>query len=104
MLAGFLSYYQPPPIPTITPMKIMNPDWDKFGLTPLEISIRDKIGKTIKPEEICNINEALDEIKKITNQQEIIDNMMYDNEKASEISGKYLIEEVKNAVKKQQNN
>lgn len=87
-----------------TPMKIMNPDWDKFGLTPLEISIRDKIGKTIKPEEICNINEALDEIKKITNQQEIIDNMMYDNEKASEISGKYLIEEVKNAVKKQQNN
>ena len=86
-----------------TPMKIMNPDWDKFGLVPLEISIRDKIGKTIEINEISNINQALEDIKQIKNPQEIIANMMYDNSKASEISGKYLIEEIKNAVKKQQN-
>ena len=85
-----------------TPMKIMNPDYDKFGLTPLEISIRDKIGKTIEINEIKNINQALEEIKNIKNPQEIIEKMMYDNSKASEISGKYLIEEVKNAVKQQQ--
>ena len=85
-----------------TPMKIMNPDWDKFGLVPLEISIRDKIGKTIEIDEVCNINQALEDIKNIENPQEIISNMMYDNSKASEISGKYLIEEIKNAIRKQQ--
>jgi len=86
-----------------TPMKIMNPDWDKFGITPLEISIRDKIGKTIEISEVVNINKALEEIKNIQNPQEIIESMMYDNSKASEISGKYLIEEIKNAITKQQN-
>lgn len=85
-----------------TPMKIMNPDWDKYGLTPLEISIKDKIGKTIELNEICKINEAIEEIKKIENPQEIISSLMYDNEKASEISGQYIIEEIKNAVRKQQ--
>ncbi len=87
-----------------TPMKVMNPDWDKFGITPLEISIRDKIGKTIEIGDIKNINQALEDIKSIKNQQETISNMMYDNSKASEISGKYLIEEIKNAVKNQQGN
>ena len=85
-----------------TPMKIMNPDWDKFGLTPLEISIRDKIGKTIEIDQVPNINQALEEIKNIQNPQATIESMMYDNSKASEISGKYLIEEIKNAITKQQ--
>jgi len=86
-----------------TPMKIMNPDWDKYGLTPLEISIKDKIGKTIEISEISNINQAIEDIKKIENPQEIIASLMYDNEKASEISGRYLIEEIKNAAKQQHN-
>lgn len=85
-----------------TPMKVMNPDWEKFDIEPLEILIRDKIGKTIEMNEVHNINQALEDIKQIKNPQEIISNMMYDNSKASEISGKYLIEGVKNAVKKQQ--
>ena len=87
-----------------TPMKIMNPDWDKYGLTPLEISIKDKIGKTIEMNEISTINQAIEDIKKIKNPQEIISSLMYDNSKASEISGKYLIEEIKNAIKQQNKN
>lgn len=86
-----------------TPMKIMNPDWDKYGLTPLEISIKDKIGKTIEIDQIHTINQAIEDIKKIENPQEIIASLMYDNEKASEISGRYLIEEIKNAAKQQHN-
>jgi len=84
-----------------TPMKIMNPDWDKYGVTPIEISLRDKIGMSVELSEIGKIKEKLQALKEIKNPRAIIEDIMYDNNTASEISGKYLIGAIKNATNKQ---
>lgn len=84
-----------------TPMKIMNTDWDKYGITPIDISLREKIGVSVNLDEIGNIREKLMLLKEIKNPCTIIQELMYDNSAASETSGKYLIEAVKNGIERQ---
>jgi YidC/Oxa1 family membrane protein insertase len=84
-----------------TEMKIMNPDWDKYGLTPLEISMRDKIGLTVRLNEINTIKDKLKAIEEIKNPRAEIEGIMYDNSQANEISGKYLYDAVVHGFEKQ---
>ena len=43
-----------------TPMKIMNPEYQRLGIVPLDIEIRNMIGKSISPEEAGNVAEAIE--------------------------------------------
>ena len=79
-----------------TPMKIMNPDWDKYGITPIDIALRGKIGCTIELDEIDKLKEKLDALKDVKNPRKAIEEIMYDNSKASKESGEYIIKAVKN--------
>lgn len=83
-----------------TPAKVMNPDWDKYGVTPIEISLREKIGVAVELNEISGIKDKIDLLSEIKDVREIIESMMYDNSNANEISGKYIIDAVKNAFHK----
>lgn len=42
-----------------TPMKIMNPDYDKIKQQPVNISLRNVLGKSIKPEELDKANDII---------------------------------------------
>lgn len=50
-----------------TKMKVNNPDYEKIGIVPLEISLRDKIGKSLEIIEISTIANTID---MLMNQQE----------------------------------
>jgi YidC/Oxa1 family membrane protein insertase len=39
-----------------TPVKIMNPEYHKLGIEPLEITLREKVGRAIEIQDIKNIN------------------------------------------------
>lgn len=39
-----------------TQIKMMNPNWEKIGITPLEISLRDKIGVSLNKDELDRVN------------------------------------------------
>lgn len=43
-----------------TPMKIMNPEYQRLGIVPLDIEIRNMIGKSISPEEAGNAGDAVE--------------------------------------------
>ncbi len=45
-----------------TKMKVHNTDYEKVGIVPLEISLRDKIGKSLDKDEISNIRAVVEQL------------------------------------------
>lgn len=43
-----------------TPMKVGNPDWEEWGIEPTDLSLRNEIGISLKPEEIKRFGETVD--------------------------------------------
>jgi len=45
-----------------TPQKIYNPEYEKIGLTPLEVRLRDKIGVIVQPENVNTIPQHIEHL------------------------------------------
>lgn len=79
-----------------TPMKVMNPEYDKIKTPPINISLRNEIGKAIEPEEAGKVNEVVGNLlaereayrEKIT---EVLNAHLYNLGKSKILSGKYII-------------
>ena len=46
-----------------TKMKMPNPNWEKIGITPLEISLRDQIGRSLNKDELGKAEEVIAEME-----------------------------------------
>ena len=46
-----------------TKMKMPNPNWEKIGITPLEISLRDQIGRSLNKDELDKAEEVITEME-----------------------------------------
>lgn len=46
-----------------TKMKMPNPNWEKIGITPLEISLRDQIGRSLSKDELGKAEEVIAEME-----------------------------------------
>jgi len=79
-----------------TPMKIMNPNYKKYGLEPLDISLRDRVGISVDMDDLGTLPEAItglladkdgyrDQIK-IT-----LLHYLYNPGRSGEAGGKYII-------------
>lgn len=44
-----------------TPMKVLNPDYEKISTKPLDITIRNVVGKSLSPKEIAKANDIIKE-------------------------------------------
>ena len=87
-----------------TPMKIMNPEYEKIGVEPINIWMREKIGRVIEPEnvgEIATVVSAMlagyqdyhDKIAACV--QEYVYHLGY----SSEVGAKYIINELQRIIK-----
>lgn len=45
-----------------TPMKVMNPEYERIGVVPINISIRKEIGREIEPEDVGQVNTVVEEM------------------------------------------
>ena len=80
-----------------TPMKIMNPNYERISIVPLDISLRNEIGKSI---DIDKIEEAFDTIQYLLNNQEmynekiskLMDRYVFNHGRAGEVAGRYIID------------
>ncbi len=45
-----------------TPMKVMNEDYEELGITPIDIELRDRVGKSIELDKLDQIAEAVEEL------------------------------------------
>lgn len=83
-----------------TPIKVMNPEYKKIPIVPLDISLRNEIGIAIDINEIEVINDIIEEMlmkkneyqKKIAN---IVSKYVYNYGNSGEICSKYIINAIK---------
>lgn len=86
-----------------TPMKVMNPEYDKIKTVPINISLRNEIGRAIDPEETDRIDEVLEGMlaekgeyrEKIT---EVLNEHLYNLGKSRILSGRYIIRSLSNKL------
>lgn len=88
-----------------TPMKVMNPEWQKIEYPPLNIFLRDQLGKDLDVNELDKAAETAEYLLANTAQyQEKIDKLahkyVYNLGSSSEVGAKYIIKAVQNSVKK----
>ena len=86
-----------------TPMKIMNPEYDLIKTKPINITLRNVIGKSIAPENIETLNsvvdelfENLDEYKKVIT--ETHREHVFNIGKSSRLCGKYIIKSLEGKI------
>ena len=79
-----------------TPMKVMNPEYDKISLTPMNITLRDKAGLSLDTDRIGEASEKAayllshrDEYRKTIG--ELAEKYMYNLDRSAEIGSDYII-------------
>ena len=82
-----------------TPMKIMNPEWQKIGIEPMDIWIRDKIGVSLDPGKLDDLGRVVEEILDNTDAYkpvigELLAEHMYNMGHTAEAGGGYIINQV----------
>lgn len=92
-----------------TPMKIMNPEYEKIGIEPFNIYMRDILGAALDLDKIDQTAEKVDyllthaeEYKDII--QDVIDKYCYAIGRSGEVSAKYIIEVVFRQIAKRKAN
>ena len=83
-----------------TKMKIINPDYEKIDIEPVDIGLRNIVGKTIEKEETANIYETVKEL--MDSQADYEEHIeKYKNEyffnlgKSGDVGAKYILDRVK---------
>ena len=87
-----------------TPMKIMNPDYKKIKIEPINIWIRNEIGIIVKLNELKDIDKYVNKMlnskdkyaKKIS---KLVDDSVYNLGNSSEVGADYIIEAIQKKVK-----
>ena len=87
-----------------TKIKILNPNWEKIGMTPVEQENRNIIGKAIEKEDCINIKATVEElIKKRKQYKETInkyyENLIFNHDTAAKKGAEYILKSL--ASKKQ---
>lgn len=82
-----------------TPMKVLNPDFDKYKTKPFDLMIRDRIGMTLEPEQADRTADSVAEI--IETQTEYVEILrmvrqqsIFNFEHGGEVTGKYLLNQL----------
>ena len=88
-----------------TPMKVMNPEWQKIDYPPLNISLRDQVGKSLNMEQLDKAAETVEYLLANTDIyrekiNELAHMYVYNLDTSAEAGAVYLIKAVLNQIKK----
>ena len=83
-----------------TPAKILNPSYEEYGIVALEISLRDRIGQSVEPQDAEKVNELVTQLlkeKELYTQQikNVVKEYLYYPGRSGEAGGKYIIRRLK---------
>jgi len=82
-----------------TPMKVMNPEWRKIEIEPMDLWLRDKIGMSLDIDQLKNTSSVVQDLLSRSGEykdaiEKIMAEHLYDIESAAEVGGSYIIERV----------
>ena len=92
-----------------TPMKIMNPEYTKIDIEPMNIWMREEIGQILKLDEIYKAADTVQEMLDNSEQykqhiEQLVNENVYNIGHSAEVGGKYIIEQIQKAIKNHTNN
>ena len=92
-----------------TPMKIMNPIYDKINDNPINVWSRNVVGESVKPDNLKNIDKLVDKMLKDSSKyskkiQKLVDDSVYNLGNSSEVGAEYIIESLQEHIKKGKEN
>ena len=87
-----------------TPMKIMNPEYEKIGIEPVNIWMRNEIGRVLKLDEIERTSETVAQMLSIADEyktriNQFVNEYVYNLGNSAEVGGKYIISQIQKAIK-----
>lgn len=79
-----------------TPMKVSNPDWAELGIEPTDISLRNQIGRSVKPEDVASMNDVVSHMLATQGEWEdgisaVLDGFVFNLGRGGEAAGEYLL-------------
>lgn len=91
-----------------TPMKVMNPEYEKINTPPINIWMREVIGAVVKPDELEKLPEAVERLLSGRDEyRERIDRFVheyvYNLGNSGEVGAKYIINEIQEKIKERKN-
>ncbi len=91
-----------------TPMKVMNPEYEKINTPPINIWMREVIGAVVKPYELEKLPEAVERLLSGRDEyRERIDRFVheyvYNLGNSGEVGAKYIINEIQKKIKERKN-
>lgn len=92
-----------------TPMKVMNTEYDKIGIVPLDISLRDIVGKSLSVDDLNKVGQTVEYLLDhqsdySTTITQTVDKYIFNLGSSSEIGGNYIIQRLKERQKKEHKN
>lgn len=87
-----------------TPMKVMNPDWKELKTVPMNIQVRDNLGKAIELSELDNLVSVVDEMLATTDSyrakiEAFEAANLYNHGASAEAGAKYIISAIQRKIK-----
>jgi YidC/Oxa1 family membrane protein insertase len=79
-----------------TKMKCMNPNWEKIGCTPVEITLRDVVGVSVNKEDLSNCHAVAEDLFARAEEYEtiitrVLGEHIYNPGRAGEVGANYLL-------------
>jgi YidC/Oxa1 family membrane protein insertase len=98
-----------PVISIDTPMKIMNPEYEKIGVEPFNIWARNEIGEVISVKNAKNIDKLVEKILKHQDEYrekiaKLKQDSMYNIKKSAKVGAKYIIKCVQEQIRRRKEN
>ncbi|MBO7483123.1 MAG: YidC/Oxa1 family membrane protein insertase [Kiritimatiellae bacterium] len=90
-----------------TPMKVVNPEWEKIGITPTNITFRDMAGVSVNTGELERLPAVLDDIianpgKFSRRIEEMLSAYFFNPGRSGEVAGRYILESLKGRKNRRQ--
>ncbi|MBP3892240.1 MAG: membrane protein insertase YidC [Solobacterium sp.] len=91
-----------------TPMKIMNPEYQKIGVEPVNIYMRDVFGTTLKLDELDKTRETVERLLKDSDKYkesitDFVNQNIYNVGHSGEVCGRYVVEQVFKQIQRRHN-
>ncbi|MDD4699567.1 MAG: membrane protein insertase YidC [Oscillospiraceae bacterium] len=91
-----------------TPMKVMNPEYKKIGVEPINITLREKIGCSVDTDELDMLEEK---VQNLFNQKDsyheaigkFVEEYIYNLGSSAEVGAKYIVSSLKTKIEERKN-
>ena len=86
-----------------TPMKIMNPEYEKIGIEPINIWSRNVIGQVVPVSECNKVDEVVEKMLKDNESykekiEALVNESVYNIGNSAEVGANYIIEAIQNKI------